>query len=317
MTLASTAALVAAAGNRQAAVFAFNVITIEHAEGIAEGAERTGAAVLLQVSENTVGFHGGRIAPLVSACARVAEASAVPIAVHLDHFQDPGLLGEAIDTATTLGVSSIMIDAAHLPYRDNVERTRSFADAARRAGLWVEAELGEIGGKGQAGKGQAGKGQAGKSQAGKSQATVSAHTAGVRTDPAEALVFAEQTGVDGLAVAVGNTHAMTTRYARLDVDLIRQLAARVPIPLVLHGSSGVPDDQLRAAVAAGMRKINVGTALNVGYTAALRQALSADTAGADPRPYLSAGRRAIADTVAALCADAAPQPVGVGERDAR
>lgn len=307
MTLASTAALVAAAGNRQAAVFAFNVITIEHAEGIAEGAERTGAAVLLQVSENTVGFHGGRIAPLVSACARVAEASAVPIAVHLDHFQDPGLLGEAIDTATTLGVSSIMIDAAHLPYRDNVERTRSFADAARRAGLWVEAELGEIGGKG----------QAGKSQAGKSQATVSAHTAGVRTDPAEALAFAEQTGVDGLAVAVGNTHAMTTRDAHLDIDLIRRLAARVPIPLVLHGSSGVPDDQLRAAVAAGMRKINVGTALNVGYTAALRQALSADTAGADPRRYLSAGRQAVADTVAALCADAAPQPVGAGERDAR
>lgn len=296
MTLASTAALVAAAGSRQAAVFAFNVITIEHAEGIAEGAERTGDAVLLQISENTVGFHGGRIAPLVSACARVAEASAVPIAVHLDHFQDPGLLGEAIDTAATLGVSSIMIDAAHLPYRDNVERTRSFADAARRAGLWVEAELGEIGGKG--------------------QVTVSAHTAGVRTDPAEALAFAEQTGVDGLAVAVGNTHAMTTRDARLDIDLIRRLAARVPIPLVLHGSSGVSDDQLRAAVAAGMRKINVGTALNVGYTAALRQALSADTAGADPRRYLSAGRRAVADTVAALCADAAPQPVGVGERDA-
>ncbi|MEN4476054.1 class II fructose-bisphosphate aldolase [Mycolicibacterium cosmeticum] len=307
MTLASTAALVAAAGTRQAAVFAFNVITIEHAEGIAEGAERTGDAVLLQISENTVEFHGGRIAPLVSACARVAEASAVPIAVHLDHFQDPGLLGEAIDTAATLGVSSIMIDAAHLPYRDNVERTRSFADAARRAGLWVEAELGEIGGKG----------QAGKSQAGKSQATVSAHTAGVRTDPAEALAFAEQTGVDGLAVAVGNTHAMTTRDARLDIDLIRRLAARVPIPLVLHGSSGVSDDQLRAAVTAGMRKINVGTALNVGYTAALRQALSADTAGADPRRYLSAGRRAIADTVAALCADAAPQPVGAGERDAR
>ncbi|CDO09949.1 fructose-bisphosphate aldolase [Mycolicibacterium cosmeticum] len=307
MTLASTAALVAAAGNRQAAVFAFNVITIEHAEGIAEGAERTGVAVLLQVSENTVGFHGGRIAPLVSACARVAEASAVPIAVHLDHFQDPGLLGEAIDTATTLGVSSIMIDAAHLPYRDNVERTRSFADAARRAGLWVEAELGEIGGKGQAGKGQAGK----------SQAMVSAHTAGVRTDPAEALAFAEQTGVDGLAVAVGNTHAMTTRDAHLDIDLIRRLAARVPIPLVLHGSSGVSDDQLRAAVAAGMRKINVGTALNVGYTAALRQALSADTTGTDPRRYLSAGRQAVADTVAALCADAAPQPVGVGERDAR
>jgi fructose-bisphosphate aldolase class II len=297
VTLASTAALVAAAGSKQAAVFAFNVITIEHAEGIAEGAERAGEAVLFQVSENTVGFHGGRIAPLVSACARLAEACAVPIAVHLDHFQDTGLLAEAVDTAAALGVSSIMIDAAHLPYRDNVERTRSFTDAAHRAGLWVEAELGEIGGKG--------------------QGTVSAHTAGVRTDPAEAVAFAEQTGVDGLAVAVGNTHAMATRDARLDIALIRQLADRVPIPLVLHGSSGVPDDQLRAAVAAGMRKINVGTALNGAYTAAVRTALSTDAAGTDPRPYLSSGRQAIADTVAALCANAAPQPVGAGERDVR
>lgn len=297
MTLASTAALVAAAGSKQAAVFAFNVITIEHAEGIAEGAERAGEAVLFQVSENTVGFHGGRIAPLVSACARLAEACAVPIAVHLDHFQDTGLLAEAVDTAAALGVSSIMIDAAHLPYRDNVERTRSFTDAAHRAGLWVEAELGEIGGKG--------------------QGTVSAHIAGVRTDPAEAVAFAEQTGVDGLAVAVGNTHAMATRDARLDIALIRQLADRVPIPLVLHGSSGVPDDQLRAAVAAGMRKINVGTALNGAYTAAVRTALSTDAAGTDPRPYLSSGRQAIADTVAALCANAAPQPVGAGERDVR
>ncbi|GAS99144.1 ketose-bisphosphate aldolase [Mycolicibacterium canariasense] len=301
MTLASTAALVAAATSRQTALFAFNVITIEHAEGIAEGAERTGDAVLLQVSENTVAFHGGRIAPLVSACARVAEASAVPIAVHLDHFQDPGLLGEAIDTATRLGVSSVMIDAAHLPYRDNVERTRSFVRSAHQAGLWVEAELGAIGGK----------------EPGAQSGTVSAHTAGVRTDPAEAAVFAEQTGVDGLAVAVGNSHAMTTRDTRLDIDLIRQLAAHVPIPLVLHGSSGVSDDQLRAAVAAGMRKINVGTALNVGYTAALRQALSADTSGVDPRPYLSAGRQAVADTVAALCANTAPQLLGAGERDAR
>lgn len=297
MTLASTAALVATATSRQLALFAFNAVTLEHAEGIAEGAERTGAAVLLQISENTVGFHGGRIAPLVSACARVAEAAAVPIALHLDHFQDTGLLAEAIDTAAALGVSSIMIDAAHLPYRDNVERTRSFAYAAHRAGMWVEAELGEIGGKG--------------------AEMVSAHTAGVRTDPAEAAAFAEQTGVDGLAVAVGNTHAMTTRASRLDIDLIRQLAGNVPVPLVLHGSSGVPDDQLRAAVAAGMRKINVGTALNVGYTAALRQALSADTAGADPRPYLSAGRRAIADTVAALCTNTAPQLLAAGERDAR
>jgi fructose-bisphosphate aldolase, class II len=281
VTLAATADLVAAAAGRRTAVLAFNVITLEHAEGIAEGVERAGVPALLQVSENTVKFHGGQIAPLASACAHIARCSSAPLAVHLDHFQDEALITEAIKTATDIGVTSIMIDAAHLPYQHNVEATRSFAHEAHQAGLWVEAELGEIGGKG---------GQ-----------LVQAHAAGARTNPAEAVAFAEQTGVDGLAVAVGSTHAMTTRDATLDIELVRELAARVAIPLVLHGSSGVPDDQLGQAVDAGIRKINVGTALNVAYTIAVRAVLSSSPATVDPRDYLEAGRRGIADTVAHLC----------------
>jgi fructose-bisphosphate aldolase class II len=167
---------------------------------------------------------------------------------------------------------------------------------AHEAGLWVEAELGEIGGKGDA------------------------HVLGARTDPDEAAAFAEETGVDGLAVAVGSSHAMTTRDARLDVELIHELAARVAIPLVLHGSSGVPDEQLRLAVHAGIRKLNVGTALNVEYTGAIRRFLSADAGVTDPRKYLTAGRRAIGDTVVDLCrAIASPSQVAVnvGQRDPR
>ena len=281
MTLAATADLVAAAAERRTAVLAFNVITLEHAEGIAEGVERAGVAALLQVSENTVKFHGGRISPRVSACAAIARCSSAPLAVHLDHFQDEALITEAIKTATEVGVTSIMIDAAHLPYQHNVEATRSFADEAHQAGLWVEAELGEIGGKG--------------------GRVVQAHAAGARTNPAEAVAFAEQTGVDGLAVAVGSTHAMTTRDATLDIGLVRELAERVAIPLVLHGSSGVPDDQLRQAVDAGIRKVNIGTALNVAYTDAIRVSLSSDPTKVDPRGYLAAGRRAIADMVEYLC----------------
>src|SRR3954470_1628415 len=113
VTLAATADVVASAIAEGTAVLAFNVITIEHAEGIAEGAERAGVAAVLQVSENTVRFHGGRIAPLVSACAHIAQGCAVPMAVHLDHFQDAALLAEAVQSAGTLGVSSIMVDAAH------------------------------------------------------------------------------------------------------------------------------------------------------------------------------------------------------------
>ena len=286
MTLATTADLVASAVAEETAVLAFNVITIEHAEGIADGVERAGVAALMQVSENTVLFHGGRIAPLVSACARIAARSSAPIAVHLDHFQDVTLITEAVETAADLGVTSIMVDAAHLSYRDNVDRTRSFVDRAHGAGLWVEAELGAIGGK------------------------ANAHAVGARTDPYEAAVFADETGVDGLAVAVGSSHAMTTRDAVLDIVLIDKLAASVGVPLVLHGSSGVPDDQLRLAVRAGIRKVNIGTALNIAYSGAVREALSANPSATDPRKYLAAARQAISDTVAGLCR-------AVGEREAR
>ncbi|OPX06983.1 class II fructose-bisphosphate aldolase [Mycobacterium sp. AT1] len=289
MSLVATADLVASAVAGHTAVLAFNVVTVEHAEGIAEGAERASVAALLQISENTVRFHGGRIAPLVSACARIAGQSSAQLAIHLDHFQNVALIAEAIDAAAGLGVTSIMVDAAHLSYGDNVDRTRAFVERGHRVGLWVEAELGEVGGKG------------------------GAHDFGVRTDPAEAASFAGATGVDGLAVAVGSSHAMTTRDAELDVALIRRLAAAVPAPLVLHGSSGVSDDQLRLATEAGIRKVNVGTALNVAYTGALRESLAANPTASDPRRALAAARTAIADTVAELCRAVAPRPVPSGD----
>ncbi len=287
MTLAATADLVTAASAAGSAVLAFNVITIEHAEGIADGVERAGAAAVIQLSENTIRFHGGRMAPIVAACARIATQSSAELSIHLDHLQDVALLTEAVQSAADLGVTSIMVDAAHLSYRDNVERTRSFTRDAHAAGLWVEAELGEIGGK------------------------ANAHAPGARTDPAEAAAFAGDTAVDGLAVAVGSSHAMTTRDAQLDMELIAALAANVAIPLVLHGSSGVPDDQLRRAVDAGIRKVNVGTALNVAFTAAIRDELAANASATDPRKFLAAGRQAIGDTVADLCRAV------VGERVAR
>ncbi|HEX7825195.1 MAG TPA: class II fructose-bisphosphate aldolase, partial [Mycobacterium sp.] len=136
-----------------------------------------------------------------------------------------------------------------------------------------------------------------------------AHAPGARTNPDEAAAFTAETVVDVLAVAVGSSHAMTTRDATLDIELIEKLAMAVPIPLVLHGSSGVPDDQLRLAVGAGIRKVNVGTALNVAYTGAVRDALT--PTATDPRAFLAAGRQAIGDAVTRLCLTVA------GERAAR
>ncbi|MDT4932711.1 MAG: fructose-bisphosphate aldolase, class, partial [Pseudonocardiales bacterium] len=125
------------------------------------------------------------------------------------------------------------------------------------------------------------------------------HAAGVRTDPVEAAAFVAATRIDALAVAVGSSHAMTTRTARLDHELIGRLRAAVPVPLVLHGSSGVPDVELRAAVTGGVGKVNVGTALNVAFTGAVRAGLT-EASVTDPRKYLAPARDAMADVVAEL-----------------
>jgi fructose-bisphosphate aldolase class II len=142
--------------------------------------------------------------------------------------------------------------------------------------VYVEAELGEVGGKD------------------------GVHAPGARTDPAQAHDYVEATGVDALAVAVGTSHAMLTRDAAIDLELIARLHAAVPVPLVLHGSSGVPDADLTRAVGAGMTKINIATQLNKSFTAAVRTYLAANPEVVDTRKYLAAARTAVADEVARL-----------------
>jgi fructose-bisphosphate aldolase, class II len=252
-------------------VGAFNVIGIEHAEAIVTGAEDAGAPTVLQVSENCVAYHGA-LAPIAGACLAIARAAAVPVAVHLDHATSTDL----VRAAAGLGLGSVMFDASGLPYEQNVAATAEMAAWCHDRGLWVEAELGEIGGKN------------------------GVHAALARTDPAEAAGYVAATGVDALAVAVGSSHAMLTRDAVLDVGLITAIARAVSVPLVLHGSSGVPDADLAAAVAAGMTKVNIATQLNKVFTAAVRRCLAADAGLVDPRKYGAAGRAAIAPEVARL-----------------
>ncbi|MFB9320500.1 class II fructose-bisphosphate aldolase [Cryptosporangium minutisporangium] len=270
--LTPTGELVERARRAGVGVPAFNVITIEHAEAIVTGAEAAGLPVILQVSENAVRFHHGRLAPIAAATRAVAAAAAVDVALHLDHVEDVHL----VEQAAECGFDSVMVDHSRLPYQDNVAATTAAVARCHGQGLWVESELGEVGGK------------------------EGAHAPGVRTDPAEAARFVAATGVDALAVAVGSSHAMTDRTARLDHALIAALRDAAPVPLVLHGSSGVPDDELRAAVAAGMVKINIGTALNTAFTGAVRATLAAAPDVVDPRKYLAPARDAMAETVQTL-----------------
>ncbi|TVL88984.1 class II fructose-bisphosphate aldolase [Streptomyces sp. SAJ15] len=306
MTLVRTAELVRTAHARGHGVAAFNVITLEHAEAIAAGAEAAGVPAILQISENAVRFHGGRLAPVAAAATAVAHASKAPLALHLDHVESVELLR----AAHAAGFGSVMYDASALPYDANVKATAEAVRWGHERDIWVEAELGRVGGKpGSGGRETASSGgRETASLGGRETASLggretagpalNAHTPGVRTDPAEAAAYVAATGVDALAVAVGSSHAMTERTAALDHALITRLRAAVPVPLVLHGSSGVPDSELRHAVAAGMSKINVGTALNAAYTAAVRAFLESDGTTVDPRRYLTPARDAMARTVA-------------------
>jgi fructose-bisphosphate aldolase, class II len=271
MPLTGAADLVGAAYRDGRGLAAVNVIGLEHAEGIIAGAEAAGTGIVLQISENCVAYHGS-LAPIGSAVLAAARAAAVPVAVHLDHATSEDLVREA----AALGFGSVMYDASALPYADNVRVTANVAAWCHDRGLFVEAELGEIGGKD------------------------GVHAAGARTDPEQAAEFVQVTSVDALAVAVGSSHAMQTRDAVLDLALVRRIRAAVPVPLVLHGSSGVPDDALSAAVAAGLTKINMATQLNKVFTAAVRDRLAGDAAMTDPRRYLSAGRNAVAAEVTHL-----------------
>ncbi|MEU3399640.1 class II fructose-bisphosphate aldolase [Streptomyces filamentosus] len=256
-----------------AGVGAFNVLQLEHAQAIVAGAERAHRPVVLQISENTVRYHGA-LEPVALACLALARAAEVPVAVHLDHAESPGLVHEAVG----LGLGSVMFDASKLPYAENTAATRDVVEHCHRHGVWVEGELGEVGGKG------------------------GAHDPGVRTDPGEARAFVAATGVDALAVAVGSVHQMVTRDAVLDLDLIARLRTAVEVPLVLHGSSGVPDVLLARAVAAGMTKVNVSTHLNKAFTRAVRDHLTAHPAEVDPRRYLTPARSAVAGEVTHLLA---------------
>ena len=271
MPLSPTDAITGSAYTRRSGVGAFNVVQIEHAEAIVAGAEQAGLPVVLQISENTARYHGS-LAPIGLASLALARAASVPVAVHLDHAESTELVHEAVE----LGFTSVMFDASKLPYQQNLAATRAITDHCHRAHVWVEAELGEVGGKD------------------------GAHAPGVRTDPDEARAFVAATAVDALAVAVGSSHAMLTRDAVLDFALIERLRAAVGVPLVLHGSSGVGDTDLSKAVTSGMTKVNISTHLNKIFTRTVREQLAAAPEVADPRRYLGPARKAVESEVARL-----------------
>lgn len=263
------------------ALLAFNVVLLETAEALVTAAEEAARPVILQISQNCVRYHGS-LAPIGAATVELARQAGVPVSVHLDHADDTDLIREAVE----LGFDSVMYDGSALGDQMNSSMTAEIATACHAAGVSVEAELGEIGGKD------------------------GVHSPTARTDPRAARDFVASTGVDSLAVAVGSSHAMLTREAQLDFELITRLADAVPVPLVLHGSSGVRETDLKSAVAAGIRKINISTHLNKIFTQALRARLADQPALHDPRKYVLPGREAVTAEAARMLREIGP-PAGL------
>lgn len=253
------------------AVGAFNVILVEHAEALAEAAEIAQSGTILQISENCVKYHGSLKAIGVATKA-IIESSSQPLSLHLDHAESIDLIKEALD----LGFDSVMYDGSKLSYRENVTTSKQVAELCRKYEATIEVELGEVGGKD------------------------GVHAPGARTNPSEAKKFVEETGVDLLAVAVGTSHGQVTREAELDFQLIQELSANVRVPLVLHGSSGVSDGNLKRAVQSGMRKVNIATHLNHVFTDEIREFLASNPEVVDPRKYMKKARASVASETARL-----------------
>lgn len=257
--------------NSSTAIGAFNVILLEHAEALVMGAEQSQLPLILQISENCVKYHGA-LKPISVATIAIAEASTLPISVHLDHAESEELVKQALD----LGYDSVMFDGSKLGYKENVQASQRMRALCDSYGATLEVEIGEVGGKD------------------------GVHAPGIRTKPAEARDFANETGANLIAVAVGSSHAMATRDASLDFQLIRDIATEVKIPLVLHGSSGVSDADLQEAVRSGMRKINIATHLNGIFTVRVRAELDKNPSLTDPRKYIGQSRDDVSNEVARL-----------------
>src|SRR5690606_26346422 len=204
-----------------------------------------------------------------------AETRGVPVALHLDH----GSSFEIAMKCIRAGFSSVMFDGSHLPFEENVRLTKEIVKVAHAMGVSVEGELGTIGGV--------------------EDDLVVDDADAMLAKPEEAIRFYEETGVDCLAIAVGTAHGMYKGEPHIRFDIIEEVTRNIPVPVVLHGGSGVPDEMIRKAIQAGVGKINVNTENQVACTAAIREVLEKDEKVYDPRKYLGPGREAMVEVVRA------------------
>ena len=257
------------AQRRGYAVGAFNCENMEMVKAIIAAAEQMRTPVMLQTTPSTLRYASpSMFAAMVRA---EAEAAGVPVCLHLDH----GSSFELAMQAMKAGYSSVMIDGSKLEFDQNIEVSRRVADVAKAVGIPVEAELGKVGGK-------------------EDDLEAEADT---NTDPAQAVEFVERTGVTSLAVAIGTAHGFYVGTPVLDKERLSEIRKVVDIPLVLHGASGLSDEDVSDCVSRGICKVNFATELRKAFTDACRKLAAEDEKAFDPKAFGKVGMAAVTELV--------------------
>lgn len=253
------------------AVGAFNINNMEGVQAIIQAAEELNSPVILQASQGGLKYAG---IEYIAALGKLAGRNAkVPVTLHLDHGTD----FDQVMLCIRNGFTSVMIDGSRFPLEENIAFTKRVVEVAHAVGVTVEAELGKIGGT-------------------EDHITVDEKDA-TFTSPEEAKRFVEETGVDYLAIAVGTAHGVYKGEPKLDYDRIAAIRDLVKIPLVLHGSSGVPAESLRKAISLGVCKINIDTDIRTAFAKEVRAFIAKDHDNIDPRKILGPATLAMKEVV--------------------
>ena len=266
MALVTTKQLLLDAQKGGYAVGAFNVENMEMVQAVVAAAEELRSPVIMQTTPSTV--KDANLNYFYENVKVAAQESSVPVVIHLDHGNSFELAMQAYRT----GYTSIMIDGSHEGFEDNIALTSAVVKACHPGEVPIEAELGKVGGK---------------------EDDLDGGEGDPYTNPQEAAEFVERTGIDSLAVAIGTAHGVYKGVPKLDFSRLSEIRKAVSIPLVLHGTSGVPDEDVAECIKRGICKVNYATDLRIAFTKGINQVLKENPDTIDPKKYNAKGREEV------------------------
>lgn len=287
MSIVTNAQLTQRALSEGYAVPAFNVENLEYLQAVLQAASEMGSPVIVAAAQVELDYMGGRV--FTEMVKSLAEELTVPVSIHLDH----GPSFEDAIRAIRYGFTSVMYDGSALPLEENIANTQRVVSAAHACGVSVEGEIGVIGGDEEGGNGESGP---------EVQAAPEglAPPSAALADPAQCERFVTETGVDSFAAAIGNVHGFYRGEPKLQFELLEEIERRTGVPLVLHGGTGIPIDDIRKAIRLGVSKINFGTGMRSSFIRTLRETLATNPDDTDLMGILGAGREAMVSVARSL-----------------